>query len=479
MADNVSKLRLYRDVYNEDRHTDENSLAKALLLNPDVISTALTHLTGKEDKRFSLASITEGAGNMKTINGIEYDWPVIGRMTKGSRVATTILSAQGAGRAKFWIEFESNWFVKGYLIEAPDGTQCLIKGVEDRGNKTAYLVEIASSTNSAATVAITNLAAGTVWSQLFAPVAVSGSRGNESRRVMPSRMRNQITHLRKSYGYEGNVTNMAVNVQLPTAGGGSNTLWWPFEEYQHSLAWRLECESSYLYSNYNRDSNGIIHLKDENGKVIPIGAGLLDQIPNYNTYSTLTASKIKSTVRDALFGCSDAEKVMIDLHTGTGGREEFDNAMKSDLTAAGYTMTDGNGLFVKGQGRDLVLGGFFTAYEHVDGHVIRVHHNSMLDTGPRAQNSPKHPRTGLPLESYRMLFVDNSMYDGERNLLMVTQKNRSMLRWAVAGSTVPSGFTGNDTRANDIDGATIHFLKASGMCIRRATNCLHLECIAS
>ncbi len=312
---------------------------------------------------------------------------------------------------------------------------------------------------------------------MFAPVAASGSRGNESRRVMPSRMRNQITHLRKSYGYEGNIQNMTVNVQLQ-AGNSSTTMWWPFEEWQHSLKWREECEVSYMYSHYNRDENGLIHLKDENGKVIPIGGGLLDQIPNYNTYSTLTTSKIKSTVRDALFGASDAEQMMIDLYTGTGGREEFDEAMKTELSAMGYTLTDGKDLFVKGRGRDLMLGGFFSAYEHIDGHVIRVHHATMFDVGPRSQNSAKHPRTGLPLESYRMVFVDNSIYDGERNLKMVSQKGRAMLRWAVAGSTVPSGFTGNDTRANDIDGATIHFLKASGICLRRATNCLHLECIA-
>lgn len=475
MADNVSKLRLYTDTFNTDRHTDENSLSRALMTSPDVLSVALTHLVGREDKRFPLSTITEGMGNLQSINGIEYDWPVIGRLTKGNRVAKTINSAQGAGRAKFWVEYETNWFVKGYLIESPNGTQCRIVQTEDRGNTTAYLLEIASSTSSSATVATSELLQGTTWTQLFAPVAASGSRGNESRRVMPSRMRNQITHMRKSYGYEGNVTNQAVNIQLPTG----DKLWWPYEEWQHSMSWRTECETSLWYAHYNRDGNSQIWLKDDNGKPIPIGAGILDQIPNYDQYSVLTENKLKYVVRNALFGMSDAEQKVIDLYTGTGGREEFDVAMKNALTNQGYHVLDGKNMFVTGSGRDLVLGGYFSGYQHVDGHVIRIHHVSMFDDGPRALKSAKHPVTGLPLESYRMVFVDNSIYDGQRNLQMVTQKNRAMLRWAVAGSTIPPGFTGNDTRANDIDGASIHLMGAKGVVLRRATNSIHLECIAA
>ncbi len=101
--------------------------------------------------------VTEGSSNVDYINGIEYDWPVIGRLSKGSRIATTISAAQGAGRAKFWVEFESNWFIRGYLIESPDGTQCMIHQVEDRGNKTAYLLSIANSTSSSASLAATQL----------------------------------------------------------------------------------------------------------------------------------------------------------------------------------------------------------------------------------------------------------------------------------------------------------------------------------
>jgi len=54
-----------------------------------------------------------------------------------------------------------------------------------------------------------------------------------------------------------------------------------------------------------------------------------------------------------------------------------------------------------------------------------------------------------------------------------------MMRWCVAGSVVPKGFTGNDTRASDIDGASVHMLKTAGILLRRFDTSLDLQCTAS
>jgi hypothetical protein len=46
-ADNLKKLRLYQDTFNAEGMTDENSLANALLTEPDKLSPVLTHLAGQ------------------------------------------------------------------------------------------------------------------------------------------------------------------------------------------------------------------------------------------------------------------------------------------------------------------------------------------------------------------------------------------------------------------------------------------------
>ena len=78
-----------------------------------------------------------------------------------------------------------------------------------------------------------------------------------------------------------------------------------------------------------------------------------------------------------------------------------------------------------------------------------------------------------------MVFVDQSNYDGQNNLQMINKKGREMLRWAVAGSVVPNGFAATDTRASDIDGASVHMLKTAGILLRRFDTSLDLTCTAS
>lgn len=470
--DNVKKLRLYEDYWNPEGYTNENMLANALLTKPDLLSPVLTHLVGREDKRFPLSFLTEGVGNTRYVNDIEYDYPVMGAIDKA--VEAVAVDGNGYGGSVIRITFKEKKFNPQYIIFSPDGIQLRLSkssAIEANGGW-QYEAHLASGDPNA--FITSDQIVGKMFSQGFAPVAPYGSTGTESNWVAPSKMRNQITHIRKSYRYEGNVQNKVVNIQL-NIGGKVTTLWSDFEEWQHQLKWREEVESMYWYSQYNRDANGVVNLKDENGNPIPIGSGILEQIPNFDTYASLTAKKIKATVRDVLYGATDAQAVNIVLYTGLGGLEEFDNAMKEEVANGSY-IKNVNPVFVTGTGRSLSLTGFFTSYEHIDGHKITVRHLPLLDNGVRALNSYKHPITGLPLESYRMIFLDQSVYDGEANVLYVSQKGREMVRWAVAGATIPKGFQGNDLRATDVDGSSVHFLKVGGMQIRRATNCMHLEC---
>ncbi len=478
MTVNPKLRRLPDSQWNEDGYTDEAHLARFALLQPDVISPSLTFLQGKEDARFPLSFSTEGMGNIKALNSMEYSLPIIGRLNKAVPLTVAASANSGIGFTQFTLVFKDRHFSRQYVLSSPNGIQVRVQ--EDPKQATggwAYQCVLLPTTDPTATLPSGEGAVGTLWTSLFAPVAYSGSRGNESRVVAPGSMSNQLTYIRKSYRYEGNVTNRMINIEL-TVNGRPTRMWWEWEEYQHSLNWQFECENLYWYSQYNKDAKGRINLLDDNGNVIPIGSGVLEQIPNYDTYSFLTANKIKGAVRDALFGTSDAQKKNIELQTGTGGMEEFDTAMKRDALGSGFTQVAGD-KFISGSGYNLGWGGYFNQYRHVDGNIITVVHNPLFDMGPRAENSPKHPISGLPLESYRMVFLDRSTYEGEANILMVTQKGREMLRWAVAGATVPPGFKGNDTRASDLDASSVHLMKAGGILIRRATHCLNLECTLS
>jgi hypothetical protein len=172
----------------------------------------------------------------------------------------------------------------------------------------------------------------------------------------------------------------------------------------------------------------------------------------------------------------------IALFTGDGGAEEFDNAMKEE--GNGFTMVSNSNVgdkFVGGatNSHNLMFGGYFTSYKHVDGHTITLKKLPLLDFGGRAENSPKHPITGRPLESYRMTFLDMSMYDGLPNVQMATQKGRGMVTGILQGmASTPYHFTGNNFEnvATEKDESKIHFLSAKSICIRRNTHCFNLTC---
>lgn len=472
---------LYKDSFNGNGYTNENSLANALLTKPDVISPVITHLAGRESDKFPLTFLTEGQKggvNPIELNDIQYEWNVMGRMKNTDKlVSTTYIAGDkpGVGSTPFYVIFETNWLKKQHTIISPNGVQARIQAQPiPIGSQYQYKLQLINP-DPAAFCPLTELVAGVSWSMTGgASVSESFSMGNESNTMAPGKLKNQISILRKSYHWGGNIKNKTVELQFNVDGKMTN-LWMPFEEWQHMITWKQSNEEHFWWSQYNRRPDGSIPLIDEeSGLPIPIGAGVEQQIPNKDTYSILTYRKLMNTVRDVMYGATDTGKMNIVLYTGVGGAQAFDEALKDK--ASQFTQITGD-KFTEGAGRNLKLTGFYTSFEHVDGHVVTIAKLPLLDYGSRAENAPKHPVSGLPLTSYEMYFLDQSVYDGEQNIKMVSQKGRSMIRKCVAGMSEPNmDFTGNNYIATEQDKSSVHFLAAKGICIRRANHCFKLSC---
>ena len=334
--------------------------------------------------------------------------------------------------------------------------------------------------------------AGVLWCDLNTFNAESESRGTEFKRVAPGKYKNQMSVIRMSHQWAGNSANRVMSIAIDAEGKEPMRLWMDFEQYQFERAWLEEVEHMFWYSRYNRLANGTIPLKDYiTGKVIPTGAGLFEQINNYSTYTRLTYAFLQNVVANAFFGQSDTDGMSITLFTGRGGMREFDRAMKEAGTIANLFAQGGGNIadkFVKGDSNyDLVSTGFFNAMYHIDGYYIKVKHNPIFDYGRRAVKSPLHPETGFPLESYRMVFIDDGMFDGEPNLQFVAEKGRRMLHGVVTGLTpVPKQYkiiqgiqnlSSGDLSllSSDIDAASYHRLATGGVNLRRGNTSLHLE----
>ncbi len=480
MSLNGTNISVQKTFYNDSQMTDMNSLANALLSKPTELSPIITHLSGKDDKRFPLSFLTEGAGNVQSIDRLEYEYRVATHKLRTRPVAVANAGASlGQGGSTFTLVFPDKRFIFPYVLVNSKGELARIMAEPKPyvgGSGWEYTLQLV---NPAATAVLSGgFNAGDLWAQLYAPVGVDFSRGNASNWQAPGKVRNKITTVRKSYHMSGNAKDFVAEFTLPTKGGSSTKLWMDYEEYQHMLDFKEECEMYYWYGQKTYDANGSTFMKDENGQPVIVGPGLFEQIVNTDTYSTMTESKLKNIIGDLFYQMTDANQKQITLYTGTGGAREFDEALKSHFAGNSFKV-GGENRFITGSGRNLGLTGYFTTYEHVDGHVINVVKIPLFDHGPVAQAREKHPVTGYSLESYRMVFVDQSNYDGQANLTMISKKGREMMRWCVAGSVVPRGFSGSDARASDVDGASVHMLKTAGICLRRFDTSLDIQCVAS
>jgi len=474
---NGTNITVQKNYYNDAQMTDMNSLSNALMSKPTELSPIITHLAGKDDKRFPLSFLTEGVGNAKSIDRLEYEYRVKTHTLKTRPISVATAMPMGAGGATFTLTFPDKWFVFPYVLVNGVGDQARIMAEPIQvGTDWQYTLQLIDPAGAAIS---TGGAVGDLWAQMYAPVGVDFSRGNASNWETPGKVRNKIGTVRKSYHMSGNAKDFVAEFTLPTKGGKSTKLWMDYEEYTHMLNFKEECEMYYWYGQKTYDAKGQTHMKDENGQPVVVGPGLLEQIINKDTYSTLTENKIKNIIGDLFYGMTDANAKQITLYTGTGGAREFDEALKSHFNGgAGSWKVGGENRFITGSGRSLGMSGYFTSYEHIDGHTVNVVKLPLFDHGPVAQARQKHPVTGYSLESYRMVFVDQSNYDGQNNLQMINKKGREMMRWAVAGSVVPRGFDAGTSRASDVDGASVHMLKTAGIVLRRFDTSLDIQCVA-
>lgn len=493
MADLQSRIIIHPEGYDASGISNENTLVRARQEKPDAITKMTTMLMGAwgQGDSFPLLQMTEGlSGGSKPIENIEYEYPVMGKRKTSSRVYSTQYGAAdkpGINNTKFFIIFEDKWFPPDSTISNGQwgvSARVMSEPVPAIGGGWRVEAQLINP-DKAASCPIGALQAGTIWGLTGgSTVTNSLSVGNWSTVQTPGKRKNQISILRKSYRLAGNIANRMVEFRI-AGQQGMSSLWLDFEEYQHTLAWKAAKEEHLWLSEYNRDEFGQIVLIDNiNQLPIPIGAGLKQQIPNSTTYATLTEKLIRSIVSDTMNGTPDTAKMDIMLFCGRGFADEFDIAMKNSnifsQVAQGST-----GQFVQSRGGNLMLGGYFTSYQSVDGHVITLKNLPFLNHGGYADASGIHPVTGRPRSSYEAFFVDASTYDGQKNLQMVHQKGRMEIRGLYQGMTaLPdtdyTTFRGNSAirLATERDESSVHFMSTGGIQMLRDTNSFRLELAA-
>ena len=487
------KLReVQRGVYDTRGYSNEASLAALMIQKPEEINNFLTYTYGMDDDRFPLTFLTEGQGaaGVRDISTVEWTWKVMGRQKFNDYVVyfNTADTTPGIGGKTIEVEFATGLITEQYGLMAPDGTQCRVmrdmgKG-EHGGHKFALRIKNPDPT---AYVDPSNFEKGKYWCMTAPTIPESYSKGNKSNVMAPGRMKSQLGFHRYTKEIGGNISNVVVEYEFKQSGGGTTTRWINEEMRQFDIQMRIMNEMQLWISKYNRTPNGSVPMTDwDNDNPIPETAGMDEIISesNYDTYGEyLSLNKIKRTIGDVVDKDTDTGSMEIILFAGKGGIEDFDMAMREDAKSEGFITPLGDKM-IQDDGTGLAYGKYFRKYKMIDGHNVTVQHLPFLDKSPIAEtakaNGLIHPRSGLPMTSHCLYMMDNSVYQGERNVRMVRMKGQSYLVGILKGLTpIPEswGTVPDKAIATDVDKSSYEVKMSKGLQVNRAEKMFKLECV--
>lgn len=500
------KFQVQESIFDAKSMLDETNFYHQRQGEPSVLTKTLTHMLGMKSKNYALQTMTLGGvgfgieGSAVELEDVQFTYPIVGNLDKACVIYSTEYSGgdkPGLGNSKFYATFPDNWIKRFYVIQSEGGIQAYVHEDPTPAGSGGfrYTLELHSAV-AGDFCPVTQLDPGVKWVELFTQVAESESRSTENKMVMPGMYKNQMGFLRAGMSWAGNAANKVMKISMTkdaANGGGSGTydMWMDYALWQFENRWAEDNEHYGWYARYNRQVDGSVSLKDMlTGKIIPTGSGVLEQITNKDTYSKLSFRSLTNKVGDALFGQNDTEGMSISLFGGTGARREMDRCIRE---AGGQILGslgagDIASKFVTGSGSNLALGGYFDQFYHIDGYMIKFKYNKIYDTGRIAKVSPLHPETGLPLESYRLTFIDDADVDGGPNIRHVAQKGRSYLDGVVPGLTpMPrslqimggnGGLTQSKMLATVQDKSEYTRFRSGGIQLMRGNRCFDLQCVA-
>lgn len=482
---------IQRGVEFNDGHTDEKSLGKLLLDRPDEYTSSLIYLWGQNTKAFPLTTLTEGQiGGVKEIKSVMYEYPVAGRARHADEVASyddTSNPTPGLAGSEFVVNFRTSLFIEQYGLLAPDGTQYRImaRGQKNSDNSYAYIL---APKNPTITCALSNLTSGKFWMMTAPTIPEAYSRGNRDNKRGIGKMFNQISFQRYGMEIGGNIAHKVVTVQFPTEGGGTTNLWVneQMRQFEHNIL-RLS-EAQHWISTFNRQPDGRIVMKDrDNGEEIPQAAGVMEMVKetNYITYgATLPISMINRALELGEESYTDTGTSETVMYAGRGYTEDFNRGIINDAKSNGYSEAVGDKM-INGTYGALSYGNTFTQYRNIHGDTITIKPLEMLDRGLLAEhdknNGNLHPISRRPMSAHTAIYLDQSIYGGERNVSMAMQKGGGDVYGVVKGlSDIPDSWKSMNNGkliSNEVDASSYHRKLSKAPAILSSVRCVMMQSV--
>lgn len=402
--------------------------------------------------------------------------------------ATGLVGARGTS---FKMAFKTRFFRRNEVISTGgiDNVQVHLQsdGVEEVGVGWVYTAKVAGLRTH---IPVKYLMPGVVWASGPVVVSLYDSRGTVQRRPSnPFDLYNQISVIRQSYAYAGNVSKKKLTIPFEVDGKRFE-FWVDWEYYYNEMLFKVEINDWLIFSEINRLPDGtIINTDADTEQAAPMFAGLWQQMP----YEVQYTQKFTKAKLDEIVNLSNESRDIIGNNNtgtltflaGTGLLEEVNEALYDEIGGR-YLITGDK--FVRGNDpKNMQIGNYFTEYLHSSGKLIRFIHEPAFDRGSRTLTSPRDPHNpSRSVMSYSgMLLNDGQVEVGggkgkearlESNVTLLYEEGREYQEWYVlGGAQVP--FTDIDnfkSRATDVDASAQHKLVTYGIHVHVPQSCIKI-----
>jgi hypothetical protein len=451
-------MKFHNGTYGKES-VESNSLVANLLKYPEIAKTLI-----RQYPQYSLNYFVDGTSRFakeELIGENAFRWPILGRLNRPSTL-TGVVNGTGAGNTTFTFETEENYLNPNDVVRFKSGAQAIIL-TEPQSSVGGYLFSAKFQAGDGSdTVSAADFIAGLTTNTVGSAFPEGSDRGYENH-VYPDWYINHIGISRKSKTITGSALTDITWIE-----SGGQRLWYFTDQDIMMEEFYYQKELDSWYSVSTMDANGNPAVFGNDGKAIVKGDGILRQIDaaNVDTYNgTLTEKRLTDFLAQLALNTGQKKAHWL-VFTGTGGRIAFHEAMKDLVYPAGNLIYDAE------VGAETEIGVDFTTYNAL-GHRMTLVENPLFDD-PNLHGNDIDPASGLPKESFRMVFLNFGQTNGvsniERKVKGAGGINRGMIIKYITGMVNPFDQKSMEA-ANSGDKFTCEVLCESGMIVRNPLSC--------
>lgn len=473
----VNSLQLYK-ARSFTGLSESNHLSNAFLTQPHEMGMLMAYEFGYRYNNI-LSLITGGMGNTMTIDNREYNWMLHAQSDRAIDIVQNLGdggNSPGIGGSTFRVKLLEKWFEGSDVLVTDDGTHVRVQTEPYQdGNAWTYTLKLVTD-DPTKFLDSTQISNGAKLYKDYSLVEEYSKKGGSTNFTTPFKLQNCLNILRKRYDVSASAATdiMIVEMPDPTDPAKKTKLWTRLAEWNAMSQFYAEIDKNLIYSNYNRQSTGLVDLPGDSGRPVFSAAGLRDQIApaNRRYYNELTYKMLQEFLMDLSYSAQawGGDTKFLAL-TGKYGMIEFDRAITAQAKNLGFLVVN-EGRFISGKGMELTFEGQFRTVKFPNGLELTVKEFPPYDDIVR--NRTKHPVSQRPLESYRFTILNIGRKDGESNIKKVVKRDRDLALWHEAGSIDPNGISAKSIstmRSSPVDGYAVHMLSECGIMLADPTSC--------